>query len=122
RWCVVGVTLTAALVGALLVLPARALYRTTSVVGHDPSAQSANERVDFVADMRAAMFQPSVLDQVSEAVGVSADELEDSLTVRRVNDSNLIRVIYETTARDEDTARQIVSLAPTAALEFLKQG
>lgn len=122
-WWMVGVaTLGAAIVAVIIVLPVKTTYRTTSVVGLDPAADTANARVDFVADMRAAVIQPSVLGGVAAELDLDRDALEERVTVGRVNDSNLVRVVYEAPDDDAELARQVVELVPREALRFLDAG
>jgi hypothetical protein len=122
-WTIVAATtLAAAVVSIAIVVPIEPIYRTSAIIGADPTAQTSNDRVDFVADVRAAVLQRSVLDSVSNEVDVPRGVLEDSISVRRVNDSNLLLITYDTDNADPETTSQIVTLLPTRALEFLKSG
>jgi len=121
-WIVAAATLGAVVVAVVIVSPAITYYRTTSVVGLDPASQAANDRVDFVADMRAAVSQPSVLDNVADPLGLDGDDLDDDLSVERIDDSNLIRIVYEAEDRDPETAKRVVESVPAYALQFLRAG
>lgn len=121
-WMIAAAALGALAVAALIALPVQTHYRSTSTVGLDPGAEGANERVDFVADVRAAVFQPSVLGAVAADVGLDDDRLRDDLSVERVEDSNLIRIVYDTSDADEDVARAVVTSVPEGAIGFLNSG
>lgn len=122
RWkLVAGVTFAAMLLAALAMLPAPALLRTISVVGPDPAAQTANDRVDSIRNLQAAAETRAVLDAVSDESGVPSEQISDSLKVQRVGDSNLVRVTYESETSDPEAATAIVLLVPKEAIEFLNK-
>ncbi|MBA3288763.1 MAG: hypothetical protein H0U21_12205 [Acidimicrobiia bacterium] len=117
---VILATAAAAVVATLLSFPVDSTYHTNAVVGPDPEATSSNSRVDYLTDLRVAMFTRSVVQSVADEVGLARTEVSDHLSLRRIDESNLLRVTYDAPTPDPEVASQIVERIPLAAIAFLE--
>ena len=104
-----------------VVYPPETQYRTTGIVGVDPLATSANDRVDFLRNLRAAASSRAVLEDVSQETDLPVARLKDGLELQRIGDSNLTRVVYVSDSDDADTARAVVLGVVSASQEFLHE-
>lgn len=118
---VMAVAVLAGLV-AMLTAPGVGSYRTEAVVGVDPTTDAANARLDFVRNLQAASENRVVLERLAEGVDRDVDEIRDALTVRRLDDSQLTRILYEEDVDDAATAVAVVQGFLPAASIFLDTG
>ena len=117
---IAAVVVAAVVVGAIITLPVEPEVKTVAVVGPDHFAASANDRIDFIRNLQAAAETSTVLDTVAERSGLSRQQLEDGLRVKRIESSNLVQISYQTTDRDAEAATTVVLTVPEAAVGFLR--
>ncbi len=120
RWLFVLLAVLLAAAGAAFLadVPDPA-YRTTAIIGVDPEAANANDRVDFIQNMAVAAHSPSVIDAVAGEVGLDPTFLADRLSVARIADSNLTQVRFDDNISDPSRAELVVTRIPEEAANLI---
>ena len=93
--------------------------RIYGVVNIRPVATLANDRVDLVEDLDAALTLPSVLSGPAEDAGLGVDELRRDLTVAPVGETSFVRVSVAVRGGDEAAAEDVLRAVVASAAEFM---
>ncbi|PWN04605.1 hypothetical protein DJ010_02975 [Nocardioides silvaticus] len=93
--------------------------RIYGVVNIRPVATLANDRVDLVEDLDAALTLPSVLSGPAEDAGLEVDELRRDLTVAPVGETSFVRVSVAVRDGDEAAAEDVLRAVVASAAEFM---
>lgn len=83
------------------------IYAARAEVVYQVSAESENQAQRAITTQQVMLSSRPRLESVADQVGIPVEELEESLSVEVVEDSEVIRA--EATNTDPDAARQIVS-------------
>lgn len=116
------VVLLAALIGGAVsyaVADRSTADRIYGIVNIRPVATLANDRVDLVEDLDAALTLPSVLSGPAEEAGMSVNELRGDLTVAPVGETSFVRVSVAVHDGDEQAAEDVLRSVVASAAEFM---
>jgi hypothetical protein len=93
--------------------------RIYGVVNIRPVATLANDRVDLVEDLDAALTLPSVLSGPAEDADMSVDDLRRDLTVAPVGETSFVRVSVTVHDNDEAAAEDVLRAVVASAATFM---
>jgi hypothetical protein len=93
--------------------------RIYGVVNIRPVATLANDRVDLVEDLDAALTLPSVLDAPADEAGMGVTELRQDLTVQPLGETSFVRVGVVVHDDDEAAAEDVLRAVVASAATFL---
>ncbi len=93
--------------------------RIYGVVNIRPVATLANDRVDLVEDLDAALTLPSVLSGPAGDADMSVDDLRQDLTVQPVGDTSFVRVSVAVHDGDEAAAEDVLRAVVASAATFM---
>ncbi len=116
------VVLLAALIGGAVAYAAA--DRTTDdriygVVNIRPVATMANDRVDLVEDLDAALTLPSVLSGPAEGADISVSDLRQDLVVQPLGETSFVRVGVVVRDGDEAAAEEVLRAVVASAATFM---
>jgi capsular polysaccharide biosynthesis protein len=126
-WILVLVPLLAAGAVAVWVLRQPPQYQATVTVAAptvlsgttDGQYSGANAPRAFVADFRAVITSPLIVNKVAEETGAAADDIKDGITAAAIGDSSLVQVTYRTPKREQ--AGMVAQAAAGDTIRFLFQ-
>lgn len=116
------VVVLAAIIGGTVSFAAAdrsATERIYGVVNIRPVATLANDRVDLVEDLDAALTLPSVLSGPAEEADLGVDELRQDLTVQPVGETSFVRVSVAVHGGDEAAAEDVLRAVVDSAATFM---
>gem|GEM_PF-6915519 len=116
------VIVLAALVGGVVAYAAAdrsTTERIYGVVNIRPVATLANDRVDLVEDLDAALTLPSVLRDPAEAAGTSVTDLRQDLSVESLGETSFVRVGVVVHDGDEASAEEVLRSVVASAATFM---
>ncbi len=116
------VVLLAALIGGVVAYAAAdrsTTDRIYGVVNIRPVATLANDRVDLVEDLDAALTLPSVLSGPAEEADVSVSDLRQDLTVQPLGETSFVRVGVVVHDGDEAAAEEVLRSVVASAATFM---
>jgi hypothetical protein len=93
--------------------------RIYGIVNIRPVATLANDRIDLVEDLDAALTLPSVLRDPAEEADMEVSELRQDLTVQPVGETSFVRVGVVVHGGDEVAAEQVLRAVVASAAEFM---
>ncbi|MDZ5621535.1 hypothetical protein [Nocardioides bizhenqiangii] len=93
--------------------------RIYGVVNIRPVATVANDRVDLVEDLDAALTLPSVLQGPAEEADMSVSELRQDLTVQPLGETSFVRVGVIVHDGDEAAAEEVLRAVVASAATFM---
>ena len=93
--------------------------RIYGVVNIRPVATLANDRIDLVEDLDAALTLPSVLQGPAEEADVSVSDLREDLSVQPVGETSFVRVGMVVHDGDEAAAEEVLRSVVDSAAEFM---
>jgi hypothetical protein len=93
--------------------------RIYGVVNIRPVATLANDRIDLVEDLDAALTLPSVLRGPAEEADVSVSDLRQDLSVQPVGETSFVRVGMIVHDEDEAAAEDVLRAVVASAAEFM---
>jgi hypothetical protein len=114
--------LLAALIGgavAYTAVDSSAERRIYGVVNIRPVATLANDRIDLVEDLDAALTLPSVLQGPAEEAGMRVSELRQDLSVEPLGETSFVRVGVVVRDGDEAAAEELLRTVVASAAEFM---
>lgn len=116
------VILFAALIGGAVAFAAAdrsTTERIYGVVNIRPVATLANDRVDLVEDLDAALTLPSVLSGPAADAGMSVSDLRQDLTVESLGETSFVRVGVVVHDGDEASAEEVLRAVVASAATFM---
>ena len=93
--------------------------RIYGVVNIRPVATLANDRVDLVEDLDAALTLPSVLSGPAEDADMSVADLRQDLTVQPLGETSFVRVGVAVHDNDETAAEDVLRAVVASAATFM---
>lgn len=96
--------------------------RIYGVVNMRPVATLANDRVDLVEDLDAALTLPSVLSGPAQEAGTSVSKLRQDLTVQPLGETSFVRVGVVVHDGDDAAAEQVLRSVVDSAATFMSGG
>lgn len=94
-------------------------HTTSAVVNMRDASTLPNERVDLMADLDAVLKVPDVIDPVAAELGLKSNAVRGSLTVKRIEDSTLMRITATTEKGDEAFRTQLIESFLASAATYL---
>lgn len=116
------VVVLAALIGGAVAYAAAdrsATDRIYGVVNMRPVATLANDRVDLVEDLDAALTLPSVLEGPAEEADLSVSTLRQDLSVQPVGQTSFVQVGVVVHGGDEAAAEEVLRAVVDSASTFM---
>ncbi len=116
------VILLAALIGGAVAFAAADRSTTEQIYGVvnvRPVAALANDRIDLVEDLNAALTLPSVLSAPAKDAGMSVSDLRRDLTVQTVGETSFVRVGVAVHDGDDAAAEAVLRAVVASAAGFL---
>jgi hypothetical protein len=116
------VVLLAAMVGGVVAYAAAdstSSERIYGIVNIRPVATIANDRIDLVEDLDAALTLPSVLSAPAEEADMEVSELRQELTVEPVGNTSFVRVGVVVHGGDEVAAEEVLRAVVASAADFM---
>lgn len=116
------VVVLAALIGgavAYAAVDSSAEQRIYGVVNVRPVATLANDRIDLVEDLDAALTLPSVLQGPAEEADMRVSELRQDLSVEPLGETSFVRVGVAVYGGDEAAAEEVLRTVVSSAAEFM---
>jgi capsular polysaccharide biosynthesis protein len=100
---------------------ATATVAAPTVLGGSTASQysGASAPRAFVADFRAVITSPLVVNKVAEETGAAPADIEDGITAAAIGDSSLVQVTYRTPRREQ--ASPVAQAAASDTIRFLFQ-
>ncbi len=114
--------LLAALIGGAVAFGAADRSTTEQIYGVvnvRPVAALANDRIDLVEDLNAALTLPSVLSAPAKGAGMSVSDLRRDLTVQPVGETSFVRVGVAVHDGDGTAAEDVLRAVVESAARFL---
>lgn len=94
-------------------------HTTSAVVNMRDASSLPNERVDLMSDLDAVLRVPDVIDPVAEDLGMEPTAVRRALTVKRIEDSTLMRITASTQKGDADFRAQLIQSFLASAASYL---